>query len=196
MWKSNNSSVTELSDKVDAVLDDQAESGQILNMTETVAGKRFPDLVVASLGIFFRKDKPGGVDTAGVFSTAPLASTRVRGHAIRSKPRLHRTTTCYTKKSAIGEPTFTLTADAPGLPLSWLSSHSKFRCVCSYGRDFRSGLGVVSHSTHMASRRGRRLPYRDPRNRNALLVIFVLCETCTTVVVENSRVRSRCLCRV
>ena len=51
------SSVAELSDKVVAVMDDQAARGQILKKGEPAARKRFPDLVVASQGAI-RNSKP------------------------------------------------------------------------------------------------------------------------------------------
>ena len=61
--------------------------------------------------------------------------TRVLGYAIPEKAGLQ---TSYAGTSAIGEPTFALTADVReahrqvlGLVLPWLSSHSGFRRICS-----------------------------------------------------------------
>ena len=50
VWRSNYSSLAGLADKVEAVMDDQAERGQILRLTEKEARARFPNLTVASLG--------------------------------------------------------------------------------------------------------------------------------------------------
>ena len=50
VWRSNNSSLEGLADKVEAVTDDQSERGQILRLTENEARARYPNLTVASLG--------------------------------------------------------------------------------------------------------------------------------------------------
>ena len=54
----NYASLDAFSDKVLAVLKDQATRGQVFKKTEQEARQRCPDLVVASLGAQ-RKDKPG-----------------------------------------------------------------------------------------------------------------------------------------
>ena len=65
IWKRNYSSLTEWSDKVLSVLEDQASRGQVLKLTEADARTRFPNLVVASLGAQ-RKEKANGVVSARV----------------------------------------------------------------------------------------------------------------------------------
>ena len=58
-WRKNYSSVEPWIERVLEVLEDQFSRGQVLKLTETEAGGRFPDSVVASLGAI-RKD-PGFV---------------------------------------------------------------------------------------------------------------------------------------
>ena len=65
MWRTNYASLDVFSDKVLAVLEDQAARGQVIKMTEHEARQRYPDLLVASLGAQ-RKDKPGGAVSARV----------------------------------------------------------------------------------------------------------------------------------
>ena len=50
MWSRNCSTMASLSDKVTAVLEDQAERGQVLKLTEEEARKKCPHQVIASLG--------------------------------------------------------------------------------------------------------------------------------------------------
>ena len=61
----NYSSLEPLSDKVREVLEDHANRGQVLKLSEDEARKRYPNLVVASLGAQ-RKDKKDGSYTARV----------------------------------------------------------------------------------------------------------------------------------
>ena len=63
MWRTNYASLDVFSDKVLAVLEDQAARGQVTKMTEHEARQRY--LVVASLGAQ-RKDKPGRAVSARV----------------------------------------------------------------------------------------------------------------------------------
>ena len=63
------------SDKVLAVLEDQATRGQVIEMTEHETHQRHPDLVVASLGAQ-RKDKPGGAVQARVLFEGTHAYSR------------------------------------------------------------------------------------------------------------------------
>ena len=62
-WRANYSTPAALADKVTEVLDDQAERGQVLKLSE--ARSLYPNLVVASLGAN-RKDNRNGVVTARV----------------------------------------------------------------------------------------------------------------------------------
>ena len=50
VWRQNYSSVGELADQVLEVMIDQANRGQVLRLSEVEARRRFPGLVVASLG--------------------------------------------------------------------------------------------------------------------------------------------------
>ena len=92
---------------------DQAKRGQVLHLSEEEAQRRFPGLVIASLGAQ-RKEKPRGVITARVLfgATHGIAAnhrTRVRdqqrGLIAADLKRL------MSEKSKTGEPTFALTAD-------------------------------------------------------------------------------------
>ena len=65
VWRTNYASLDVFSDKVLAVLEDQATRGQVIKMTEQESRQRYSDLVVASLGAQ-RKDKPGGAVSARV----------------------------------------------------------------------------------------------------------------------------------
>ena len=58
-WRRNNVSLDQCKEQVLKVLHDQASRGQVLIMSESEAQKKFPNLVVASLGAN-RKDKPNG----------------------------------------------------------------------------------------------------------------------------------------
>ena len=59
------STLADLSEQVAAVLEDQAERGQMLKLSEQEARKKYPHLVIASLGAN-RKDLPSGVVSARV----------------------------------------------------------------------------------------------------------------------------------
>ena len=48
-------------------MDDQTTRGRVLELSESVPRRRFPHVVIASLGAL-RKDKPSGVVTARVLS--------------------------------------------------------------------------------------------------------------------------------
>ena len=65
IWRRNYSSSEAFEDQVLEVVRDQASSDLLLVLTESEARKKFPDLVVASLGAQ-RKEKPGGKVTARV----------------------------------------------------------------------------------------------------------------------------------
>ena len=113
VWRQNYSSLEEYEEQVPEVMIDQAKRGQVLRLSESDARKRFPGVVIASLGAQ-RTEKPGGVDTARVFfdGTHGIAvnhRTRVRdqerGPIAADIKRLMR------GKSKTSEPTFALTAD-------------------------------------------------------------------------------------
>ena len=103
MWRTNYASLDAFSDKVLAVLEDQATRGQVIKMTEQEARQRYPDLVVASLGAQ-RKDKLGGaVSTRGLFDGR--IRDQERGPIAADLKRIMR------EKSRVHVPTFALTAD-------------------------------------------------------------------------------------
>ena len=58
-WRCNFSSLDQWKDKALEVLHDQAARGQVLILPEHEARRKYPDLVVASLGAI-RKDKTNG----------------------------------------------------------------------------------------------------------------------------------------
>ena len=65
VWRSNYSSLAGLADMKQAVMDDHAERGQILRLTEEQAKARYPNLAVASLGAS-KKENSTGESTARV----------------------------------------------------------------------------------------------------------------------------------
>ena len=81
----NNLSVADLTDKVVEVLEDQYFRGQILKLCEAEARTRFPDLLMASLGVIC-KSKPNGVVTARVLSKGTSRTQLVASdeHRIRT----------------------------------------------------------------------------------------------------------------
>ena len=113
IWRRNYASVSELTDKVLAVMEDQAERGQVLKFTEREARERYPNLVVASLGAI-RKDKPGGVVTAwvlfdGTHGISVRTRTRIRDQ--ERAPIAADLKRAMREKSEQEEKTFALTAD-------------------------------------------------------------------------------------
>ena len=105
-WRSNYASIDELADKVEEVMEDQAERGQVIRLSESEARTQFPDLVVASLGAQ-RKEKAGGVVTARVLfdGTHGISVNQKRSPIEADIQRILR------EKSRAGLRTFALTAD-------------------------------------------------------------------------------------
>ena len=66
VWRRNRSSVAEVADKDNSVLDDQAFRAQVMKLTKGDARKRHPNLATVSPSAL-RKDEPNGVVTASVF---------------------------------------------------------------------------------------------------------------------------------
>ena len=113
MWRTKYDSSDVFPDKVLAVLEDQAARGQVIKMTEHEARRRYPDLVVASLGAQ-RKDKHGRAVSARVLfdgthgitvNTRTRTRDQEKGSIAADLKRVMR------EKSRVGVPTFTLTAD-------------------------------------------------------------------------------------
>ena len=113
MWRTNYASLDVFPDKVLAVLEDQATRGQVIKMTEHEARRRYPDLVVASLGAQ-RKDKPGGAVSARVLFDGThgiTVNTRTRIRDQERGPIAADLKRVMREKSRVGVPTFALTAD-------------------------------------------------------------------------------------
>ena len=112
-WRRNFSSLDQWKDKALEVLHDQSARGQVLILPEHEARRRYPDLVVASLGAIC-KDKPNGEVTARVLFDGTHGlwvnrRTRIRDQerspiASDLKRALH-------EKATRGERTFALSAD-------------------------------------------------------------------------------------
>ena len=64
-WRSNCPSLSEHTERVKKVLEDQTSRGQLIKLPEDEAKARYPNLVIASLGAN-RKDKPNGKISARV----------------------------------------------------------------------------------------------------------------------------------
>ena len=112
IWRRNYSTLVELTEQVLAVMEDQAERGQILKYTEQEARERYPNLIVASLGAN-RKDTPGGVVSARVLFDGTHGINVNKRTRIRDQ---ERALTAADLKRAMREKseqekTFALTAD-------------------------------------------------------------------------------------
>ena len=112
-WRANYSTLAALADKVTEVLDDQAERGQVLKLSEAEARSLYPKLVVASLGAN-RKDKPNGVVTARVLfdgTNGIHVNKRTRIRDQERSPIAADLKRAMREKARVGERTFALTAD-------------------------------------------------------------------------------------
>ena len=65
-WRENSASMAGLSDKVEAVLEDQVTRHQVIKLTEAEAVERLPGLVIASLG-----SEPQGQSQRGGHGACP-----------------------------------------------------------------------------------------------------------------------------
>ena len=112
-WRRNYASLEQWKEQVLEVMHDQASRGQILVLPEAEARRRYPDLVVASLGAI-RKDKPNGEVTARVLFDGTHGLSVNRRTRIRDQERspiasdLKR---ALREKAKLGEQTFALSAD-------------------------------------------------------------------------------------
>ena len=112
-WRANYSTLAALADKVTEVLDDQAERGQVLKLSEAEARSLFPNLVVASLSAN-RKDKPNGVATAKVLfdgTNGIHVSERTRIRDQERSPIAADLKRATRVKARVGERIFALAAD-------------------------------------------------------------------------------------
>ena len=113
VWRSNYPTVDELVEKVEEVLEDQVERGQVVKLPEDVAQSRFPGLIVASLGAN-RKEKSDGSVTARVLhdvSNGIPVNKRVRVRDQERCPMASDLKRSMREKAKRGETTFALTAD-------------------------------------------------------------------------------------
>ena len=60
-WRRNYSTLADLSEQLTAVLEDLAERGQVLKLSELEARKKYPHLVIASLGANTKRTNPTGL---------------------------------------------------------------------------------------------------------------------------------------
>ena len=94
------------------VLRDQAKRGQVLVLSQQVAKKRFPGLVVASMGAV-KKEKDGVISARVVFDGTNGSyvnnSTHLRDQ--ETSPVAGDIKRFMREKARVGEPTFGLTAD-------------------------------------------------------------------------------------
>ena len=94
-------------------MNDQAERGQVLRLSEEEARRRFPGLTVASLGAI-KKEKPGGEVTARILFDGTHGidvNTRIRIRDQERAPIAADVKRVLREKAGLEEPTFALTAD-------------------------------------------------------------------------------------
>ena len=113
VWRSNYPTVSELSEKVEEVLEDQVRRGQFLKHTEEQAKRLYSRLIVASLGTN-RKEKSDGTITARVLHDGSDGIPVNRRTRVRDQERCPMASDlkCWMRENARrGERTFALTAD-------------------------------------------------------------------------------------
>ena len=123
VWNTNYSSVHPVKQQVLDVLRDQAKRGQVLVLSQQVAKKRFPGLVVASMGAV-KKEKDGVISARVVFDGTNGSyvnnSTHLRDQ--ERSPVAGDIKRFMREKARVGEPTFGLTADIRRLIGRFLST--------------------------------------------------------------------------
>ena len=95
------------------IMNDQAERGQVLRMSEEEARRRFPGLTVASHGAI-KKEKPGGEVTTRILFDGTHGidvNTRIRIRDQERAPIAADVKRALGEKAKQDEPTFALTAD-------------------------------------------------------------------------------------
>ena len=109
VWNTNYSSVHPVKQQVLDVLRDQAKRGQVLVLSQQVAKKRFPGLVVASMGAV-KKEKDGVISARVVFDGTNGSyvnnSTHLRDQ--ERSPVAGDIKRFMREKARVGEPTFGL----------------------------------------------------------------------------------------
>ena len=155
-WRRNYASLEQWKEQVLEVMHDQASRRQMLVLPEAEARRRYPDLVVASLGAI-RKDKPNGEVTARVLFDGTHGLSVNRRTRIRYQERspiasdLKR---ALREKAKLGEQTFALSADVseahrqvPIHPQDWhylgCPGHTRIGRVHPHGGHVRDFFGFV-----------------------------------------------------
>ena len=144
-WRANYSTLAALADKVTEVLDDQAERGQVLKLSEAEARSLYPNLVVASPSAN-RKDKPNGVVIARVLfdgTNGIHVNKRTRIRDQERSPIAAVLKRAMREKARVGERTFALTADVS-------EAHRQVPIAeCDWRMQARSNPGLQSTSTRL-----------------------------------------------
>ena len=110
VWRSNYSSLGPLKDKVREVLEDKANRRQVLELSEEEAKKRYPNLVVASLGA----QRKNGTNTARVLfdgTNGISVNKRTRVRDQERSPIAADIKRLLREKAKMSERTFALAAD-------------------------------------------------------------------------------------
>ena len=113
-WRSNYPSLSEHTERVVKVLEDQTSRGQLIKLPDAKAKARYPNLVIASLGAN-RKDKPNGEISARVLfdgTNGLQVDTRTRLRDQERSPIEADLKRAMRDKATMGARTFALTADA------------------------------------------------------------------------------------
>ena len=113
VWRNNYSTLAEWSEECKKIVEDQAERGQVLKMSEEEARRRFPVLTVASQGAQ-RNEKPGGEVTARILFDGTHGidvNTRIRIRDQERAPNAGDVKRYLREKASLETPTFALTAD-------------------------------------------------------------------------------------
>ena len=112
-WRSLYTSLSEHTERVVNVLEDQTSTGQLINLPEAETRARCPNLVIASLGAN-RKDKPNGTFSARVLfdgKKEPQVNTRTRLRDQERSPIAADLKRAMREKASICLRTFAFTAD-------------------------------------------------------------------------------------
>ena len=202
VWNKNYSTLSSFRAEVEEVLRDQAGRGQVQIMPEAEARKRFPNLVVASLGAQ-KKEKPGVISARVLFDGTNgnfvNTSTHLRDQEWAPvAPDLKR---LMREKAKAGEVTFGLTADVKEAHRQVPTHQDDWHLL---GCQLERGEGICKHCWHVRCVLGFLLlepgvsaavgmtdtvEVGGAHFRPAFLVFFLLCEVlgCSTVMEQDER---------